>query len=344
MSQTEPETVLSPAPETDAQGVTAGARPRPGFFRRVMDFYTCRTAREKARAGAAASLRELELLSRAKAAFATGNLLREPLDPSRKRLAGAHAGALYAESLTWALRSFDGDGTRAASELFTSNAGVIRELALPPEDVESIAQLLGTPNLSLELGERTEREQDRAANLLKRAALVAIDLRDRPLRAVDGVNLVAAARVALTVLVLALLVSGAVALRPEKPNLAAGKPWRTSSTALECHPQQADCGGVKTRIFFHTKEEQNPWLEYDLGTKTTFSSMLIENRKDGVGERAVPLVVEVGDDGSHYRQVARQDKDFSTWKPSFPSVTARYVRLRVPRFSILHLEEVDIYR
>ncbi|HEX3597790.1 MAG TPA: hypothetical protein VHU80_21930, partial [Polyangiaceae bacterium] len=70
----------------------------------------------------------------------------------------------------------------------------------------------------------------------------------------------------------------------------------------------------------------------------------IDNRQDGEGARAVPLIAEVGDDGQHFRQVARREDEFSTWSPSFPSVTARYVRLRVPRRSMLHLEEVDVYR
>ena len=105
---------------------------------------------------------------------------------------------------------------------------------------------------------------------------------------------------------------------------------------------QGECGGVKTRIFFHTKEEEDPWFRYDFGKKTEFSSMKIENRQDGESARAVPLIVEVGDDGSHYREVARQKEDFNLWKPSFPRQNARYVRLRVPRRSILHLENVEV--
>jgi hypothetical protein len=72
--------------------------------------------------------------------------------------------------------------------------------------------------------------------------------------------------------------------------------------------------------------------------------MRIQNRQDGEADRAVPLIIEVGDDGTHFRQIARRDTEFSAWKPSFPTVTARYVRLRVPRRSMLHLEEVAVYR
>jgi hypothetical protein len=113
---------------------------------------------------------------------------------------------------------------------------------------------------------------------------------------------------------------------------------------FDCHPEQGECGGVKTRIFFHTKDEENPWLRYDLGSKTYVSGLRIENRQDQEQARAVPLVVEVSDDGAGFKQVARREDEFSVWKPSFPKVSARYVRLRVARRSMLHLDDVEIYR
>ena len=343
MSQTEPETV--PSAPTEKTEVPAGQRARPGILRRIVDWYTCRPAREAVRRAASAGRRELELLGRAKAAFNTGNLLRQPSDPSRKSLAGAHAAALYAESLTWALWSSRPSAPRLPpDELLLRDEPVTRELGLSEERAHELSQLLASPALAVELAERSEQEQSAAATLLKRAALVAIDVHERPQRAAAGITLLAFARVALTLLALALVVAGAVALRPQRANLAAGKPWKTSSSLFDCHPEQVECGGVKTRILFHTRDEQDPWFQYDLGTKTTFSSLRIENRQDGESDRAVPLVVEVGDDGEHFRQVARRDSEFSAWSPSFPAVTARYVRLRVPRRSMLHLEEVELYR
>jgi len=341
MSQTEPETV----PATPATTVAATPPPvKRGLLRRIVDWYTCGPQREKARASASATARELELLARAKAAFATGNLLAEPADPARRDLSPAHAAALYAEALVWALRSFQATESPKSEDLLLDESPVARELGLSADHVAEIGRLLATPKLVFELADRPRKERDEAAKLLKRAALVAIDVRERPLRAPDGFALVAFARVALTALLLVAAVGGAIVLRPEKPNLAAGKPWTASSSLFDCHPELAECGGVKTRIFFHTREEQDPWVRYDLGTKTAFSSMRIENRQDGEGDRAVPLVVEVGDDGAHFREIARRSTDFSSWKPSFPTVTARYVRLRVPRRSMLHLEEVAVYR
>ncbi|HVW30275.1 MAG TPA: discoidin domain-containing protein [Polyangiaceae bacterium] len=341
MSQTESETV----PSASAQTVSTPPRVRSGFLRKVVDWYTCRSQREKALAAASASPRAHELLARAKAAFATAVLLNEPADPARRELASAHSAALYAEALVWALWSFQETVQAPKPEdLFDGAAQVVRELALPEERIAEIRRLLAVQRLAIDLADRPPPERDAAALLLKRAALVAIDVRERPLRVLDGLTLVAFARVVLTVLFLGALVGAAIVLKPEKPNLAAGKRWSASSAMFECHPAQAECGGAKTRIFFHTKEEQDPWLMYDLGAKTTFSSMRVENRQDAVLDRAVPLVLEVSDDGAHFHEIARRDTEFSTWKPSFPPVTARYVRLRVARRSILHLEEVDIYR
>jgi hypothetical protein len=173
---------------------------------------------------------------------------------------------------------------------------------------------------------------------------VAIDVRERPLRALEAITLKALARIVLTVLLVAGAVGAIIILRPQPPNLAAGKPWTVSSIGYDCHPDQGECGGVKTRIFFHTKDEDNPWLRYDLGSKKEISALRVENRQDGEGARAVPLVVEVSDDGTNFKEVARRTDDFSVWKPSFPRVSARYVRLRVARKSMFHLEAVEIYR
>jgi hypothetical protein len=97
-------------------------------------------------------------------------------------------------------------------------------------------------------------------------------------------------------------------------------------------------------LFFCTKEESNPWFQYDLGTTTPFSSMTVVNRLDGgLQNRATPLIVEVSDDGKSFREVIRRTEDFDTWKPKFAKQTARYVRLRVPKKTFLHLEAVRVH-
>lgn len=126
-------------------------------------------------------------------------------------------------------------------------------------------------------------------------------------------------------------------------DLAAGKRWRASSTLSECHPDRIECGGVRTAIFFHTREEPQPWVEFDLTAPTTFRSVSVANRSDGLQERAVPLVLEVSDDRVTWRELARREEPFNGWSPSFDAVTARYVRLRATRTTFLHLEAVKIH-
>lgn len=126
-------------------------------------------------------------------------------------------------------------------------------------------------------------------------------------------------------------------------NLARWAEWTTSSTAFTCHPSHHECGGGRTDIFFHTGNEANPWLRYDLGSAKRVSGLTIVNRQDSLQARAVPLVVEVGDDGTTFREVARQTTAFSTWEPRFEPVTARFVRLRIDGTSVLHLERVEVH-
>lgn len=126
-------------------------------------------------------------------------------------------------------------------------------------------------------------------------------------------------------------------------DLAAGKPWTTSSTWAECHPEQNECGKFPTRILFHTHQQLSPWFQIDLQGPTTFSSATIVNRQDMAMPLALPLVLEVSDDGTTFREVIRQTGHFSVWQPTFAPQTARYFRLRVDRISTLHLESVKVH-
>lgn len=129
----------------------------------------------------------------------------------------------------------------------------------------------------------------------------------------------------------------------EPVDLAAGKPWRTSSKWIDCDPSVGRCGPHVTRILFHTNEDDNPWFEIDLGTPTKFSSVTVVNRSDHMPEREVPLIIEVGDDRETWKEIARQDSMFTTWRAKVPVTTARFVRFRVPRRTYFHLEAVRIH-
>ncbi len=138
-----------------------------------------------------------------------------------------------------------------------------------------------------------------------------------------------------------------VASRASEPtDLAKGKPWRASSqwAGLTCDPVHGVCGPLHSRIFFHTNDDDSPWVEIDLGKPQTFTKLTIVNRKDeNLQHRAVPLVLEVSDDQQGWREIARRTEVFDDWKPEFPPVTARFIRARIDRKSWLHLEAVKVH-
>jgi hypothetical protein len=135
---------------------------------------------------------------------------------------------------------------------------------------------------------------------------------------------------------LALLVYG-VRVLMLGPNLAAGKPFRASSSWAGC-PGDPNCAPLA----FCTDPQPDPWAVLDLGRPTTFHRIEVANRTDCCGDRAVPLIVEVSSDDAHYREVARRTEEFSSWTIKLAPLTARYVRFKVPRSTVFHLKQVAI--
>jgi hypothetical protein len=121
------------------------------------------------------------------------------------------------------------------------------------------------------------------------------------------------------------------------PNLVADRPFRTSSTYAGCAPPNT-CDG----IFFHTDQQTNPWIEFDLGAPRPIKRIEVANRGECCTDRAIPLIVEISTDDTHWTEIARRDRDFSTWTASFPKVTTRYVRFRVPRETQFHLKAIVV--
>ncbi len=120
-----------------------------------------------------------------------------------------------------------------------------------------------------------------------------------------------------------------------------GHRFRASSGAWG-YPATGTVGDHGDRgLFFHTAEEESPWVEIDLGELREIERVKVENRDDLAADRAVPLVVELGDPARHFHEVARRVDVFDHWTATFPKQPARYVRLRVPRKTILHLKNVQ---
>ncbi|MBK8693409.1 MAG: discoidin domain-containing protein [Deltaproteobacteria bacterium] len=95
-------------------------------------------------------------------------------------------------------------------------------------------------------------------------------------------------------------------------------------------------------IFFQTQSEPAPWIEFDLGSPRDITLVRVVNRLDCCRDWANPLVVEASDDRARWRQLARREEPFDTWRAVFPETRARYVRLRVPRPTQLNLSWVEI--
>jgi|NGEPerStandDraft_6_1074524.scaffolds.fasta_scaffold00712_8 F5/8 type C domain len=128
--------------------------------------------------------------------------------------------------------------------------------------------------------------------------------------------------------------------------LELGKKWTASSQkdVWQGSGKMTDGpGNLPFPIFFHTQEEESPWIEIDLETPTRVASVEVLNRTDCCGERAVPLVVELSPDRKTWREVAKRNENFVDWKAAFSPQETRYVRLRVPRRTNFHLERVVIH-
>lgn len=134
--------------------------------------------------------------------------------------------------------------------------------------------------------------------------------------------------------------AGWMAWRPT--DLARGRPFRASSH-FASYPEQ---GRVDVRgpgeLLFHTREEESPWVELDLGEPRAFSRVEVRNRTDCCGQRALPLVVEVRSGDEPWLRVARRDRPFVTWTAELEPTSARFVRLRALGKTLLHLEGIII--
>lgn len=130
-----------------------------------------------------------------------------------------------------------------------------------------------------------------------------------------------------------------------RADLVAQAQWTASSNDLGWSASASGRGGARgvANVFFHTRDENNPWVEFDLGRTQGFSHVVIENRGDCCQERAIPLIIETSDDHRRWLEIARRTDGFATWDASFfLLLQARYVRLRVPRRTVFHLQSVDI--
>jgi F5/8 type C domain len=267
-----------------------------------------------------------------------------PLEPSHDAIASE----LYRQAAYWASCALSENREAASLEVEKVWAALDEALLAPPgggvATAASLRELARTGSFA-HFAELSSAEQLRARLSLRQLAetlLARFDERGAVLKALRAQRIWRLSLLALLVLGVA---QGAIAVA-QRRELAAGKPWRLSSDygIGGCSSPEQQCpenGGY----FFHTNvNDHSPWIEFDLAATQQISTVDVENRKDCCGERAIPLAVEVSTDHKHWRVVAQRDEVFSTWRASFPGTQARWVRLRVLKPGILHLNSVRIYR
>jgi len=265
---------------------------------------------------------------------------------------------LYRQSIHWSLLALEAaarseSGAEIPAPSFVHDwrlvDGAVLARAIPaPGDLTAAQHAVDSLTFH-ELANLPADERAKLADTLKRLALALLAEVDLPQRAIEALWV---RRVFRLGLLLATLIVGALALgwirdsREQARDLAHRRPWHASSSyalAAGCKSPLQECPDG-TDYFFHTDEEQNPWLELDLGSIQRISAIRVVNRKDCCAERAVPLLVEVSIDGKTWKLVARRDATFSTWLGEFAPTQARWVRLKLEKRAFFHLAQVRVLR
>ena len=326
--------------ESSKASVVERSRPRSG----LLDWLFVRAELARTREAAARfTVEQREYLRRAKLALELGELASAPGGSVRSGSTAPLSANLFRQSLYWALLARRPEAGLASPEAIWGTADTAALSCIAADEQELGRLTVAMRSTFVELAEASPDSQRATVDLLRRSAIRLATGTHRVLWQLEWSKLKRLIRVAALAPIAGVpLVLGLKALLI-KPDLALGKPWHTSTIGIECHPEKSECGGTTTDIFFHTKLEQNPWFEYDFGAPLAFSSLTIRNRKECCDDRAVPLVVEASNDDKSFQEIARRSAAFVTWQPSFPTQHSRYLRLRVPRESILHLAAVQVH-
>ena len=289
----------------------------------------------------------------AERAKSSAELAHSALTPDEPRETSAEASAseLYRQSAYWALAALSvASGASVGSDYAASVWDGLDEqlLAQAAGNAERLDALRGAlrEGSFVYFAELARPAQLAICVELRKVAkllIARLDQRDQVLNATLAQR---AWRLGLLVL-LAVGIVGATfwarAALDERRDLALGKPWSASSKYVDGCISPAQQCPESTAFFFHTAEESNPWIEFDLGASRQVSRLEVENRKDCCGDRAAPLTIELSTDHESWQSVARRDVEFSVWDARFAPSQARWVRLRALKRTYLHLERVRIF-
>jgi hypothetical protein len=334
------------ASETVAQSRPADRASSRGRFS-IWEWLWRSEALQSARAQLRLPQLRRQRLQRAQLAAELADSALDPIDPLRAGSSVPLALSLYREAVYWALSA-----QSEASDIADLKAAFAAASQPMLESVAGHRERLADVRVAL-VDKTFVHTADDASEIVQRDAALVHDFAHALIqRTIDQEERVGTVlvqrwlRTGATLLILVVAIAGATLAwkrHSQVPDLAAGKPWRTSTKAMDCKPKEHDCGGAKTSILFHTLEERDPWFEIDLGSSRTFSVVEVINRSDCCPDRAIPLVVEArANDSDRWQQLARRVEAFQEWQARFKPVKAHYVRVRVDRRSTLHLERVSV--
>ena len=297
------------------------------------------TIEECERRIAAKSPRRTQLEQYAATLAEVGDQTLRPITPLRAGSGEPVAALLYEESIRALLSALDGGaGDRSQIEALRSDLS----RALPPDvSIERLRDLTAEPaDIEAKLG-----VQEAEAAELARACRALLGVARAPERELQDARYWRFLRTGAALLVSALVIGGSVwsGFQVAKgPNLAEGKPWRASSSYRGFSPEAGINDGRKTRIFFHTDREENPWVEFDLETPVSIERVDIRNRHDCCRDRAFPLALEASLDGKTWYELGRRTEPFGTWTLECAPTEARYVRARALKRTFFHLETLEV--
>jgi len=330
---------------------------RPGGVRRTWEWFWRGRAMAELRAShGLGPARVAELLRRGWSAL---EVARRTLDPPVRFTDGPAdiaAWDLARQAVYWALRAAhlaktgtdDAVSPAELAELVADAREHCLAAAGSASELAAVEALLADHDYA-DFGDLPPEEQARSARRLAAFAAALLKCLEAPRARLDRLWFQRITRMCLVFGLIAGSVGGVMtarSLQEGRRDIARGKEWRASSAfpgVTPCTSPAQECT-ESPFFFFHTLDEDKPWLEIDLGSKQRFTGARIVNREDCCADRAVPLVIEASGDHKSWHEVARRTEVFGNWKPAFPAVTARWVRVRVDKRATLHLNGVKILR
>lgn len=270
---------------------------------------------------------ENDRLTQAKLFVEIARRVDRPLDVLPSGDPALVSAVLWQRAAAWAIAATEDESGVGSAEM----RGLLERAAGRGETLAAIESLLRS---DLAAPDTTPSMAAAAATSLASFTERLIDELERPVRELRRRR---NARAALLIFASVVAVLGVllIAWRMRPPDLVPDSVRTQSSQWSAC--TSGECGNA----LFSTKEEPNPWVQYDFRSERRLHSIAITNRTDCCYERAVPLVVETSNDGRRWKEQVRATEQFMTWSAKLRG-RARYVRLRVARTSYLHLSTVII--